>query len=231
MLMKKNQKRLLLYVSGLFLLALGASFSIMANLGVSPVTSLAYSLHLTTHCTMGVATVATNVVFIVIQSVLNQRFDYRASAAQLLLSFVFGFFMDATLWLLALLPPAHEWWQQTGYLLVSLWVISLGLIAYFTAKLPLMPYDALSFAIKNRFEWPFGRAKISGDVINVVVAAALCWLVLHRWGAIGVGTFVAAIGIGKIMALLMPKIQPPLLLWLRLNRHNKARLKQRQQLL
>lgn len=227
--MKNIHKRFLLYICGLFLLALGASLSIRANLGVSPVTSLAYSLHLTCHFSMGLATVGANVLFIIVQSLLNRSVDLRESAAQLLLSFVFGFFMDATLWVLAWLPEAQSVWLQVVYLVISLWVIALGLIAYFTPKLPLMPYDALSFAIKNRFQLTFARAKISGDVVNVFAAATLCWLVLHRWGAIGIGTFVAAIGIGKIMGWLLPHVQPILLHWLRLNRHNKARLRQWQE--
>ena len=50
-------KRLVLYVVGLFLLALGATFSIIADIGVSPVTSLAYALALLTGLSVGIMTV------------------------------------------------------------------------------------------------------------------------------------------------------------------------------
>ena len=53
--MKTIYKRLIIYVIGLFTLALGCSFSIMANLGVSPVSSLAYSIHLISPWSVGLA--------------------------------------------------------------------------------------------------------------------------------------------------------------------------------
>ena len=163
---------------------------------------------------MGLASVVVYMAFIAIQMILNRCVDLREACLQMILSVIFGFFMDATLWLLAFLPAAHHWWLQAAYLIISLWVISCGLVGYFTAKLPLLPYDALSFAIKNRFDIPFSRAKISGDVINVLISASLCWGFLHQWGAIGIGTAVAALSIGKIMGFLNPKIQPALLAWL-----------------
>ena len=212
--MKTIYKRLILYVTGLFVLALGCSLSIMANLGVSPVSSLAYSIHLMTPWSMGLTSIVVFAAYIVIQMILNRRVDLREACLQMILSVIFGFFMDATLWMVAFLPVADNWWLQAAYLFISLWVISCGLIAYFTAKLPLLPYDALSFAIKNRFDIAFSRAKISGDVINVLISAILCWAVLHQWGAIGIGTAVAAISIGKILGFLNPKIQPLLMSWL-----------------
>ena len=219
--MKTIYKRLTLYVSGLFILALGCSFSIMAHLGVSPVSSLAYSLHLITPLSVGMASVGVYMVFIAIQMILNRCVDLREACLQMMLSVIFGFFMDATLWLLAFLPEANTWWLQAAYMIISLWVISCGLIGYFTAKLPLLPYDALSFAIKNRFEVTFSRAKISGDVINVIVSASLCWIFLQQWGAVGIGTAVAAISIGKIMGFLNPKIQPALLAWVHAHTHHQ----------
>ena len=60
-------KRLMLYVAGLFLLALGSTFSIIADLGVSPVTSLAYALALTTGLSVGIMTVVANVIYIIFQ--------------------------------------------------------------------------------------------------------------------------------------------------------------------
>ena len=212
--MKTIYKRLIIYVIGLFTLALGCSFSIMANLGVSPVSSLAYSIHLISPWSVGLASVVVYMAFIAIQMVLNRCVDLREACLQMILSVIFGFFMDATLWLLAFLPAAQHWWLQAAYLIISLWVISCGLVGYFTAKLPLLPYDALSFAIKNRFDIPFSRAKISGDVINVLISASLCWTFLHQWGAIGIGTAIGAVSIGKIMGFLNPKIQPALLAWL-----------------
>jgi len=46
-------KRFSLYIIGLFFLALGVSFSIQADLGVSPVSSLAYAFALASGLSVG----------------------------------------------------------------------------------------------------------------------------------------------------------------------------------
>ena len=83
----------MLYVAGLFTLALGCSFSIMANLGVSPVSSLAYSIHLITPWSVGLASVVVYMAFIAIQMILNRCVDLREACLQMILSVIFGFCM------------------------------------------------------------------------------------------------------------------------------------------
>ena len=90
--MKTIYKRLIIYVIGLFTLALGCSFSIMANLGVSPVSSLAYSIHLISPWSVGLASVVVYMAFIAIQMILNRCVDLREACLQMILSVIFGFF-------------------------------------------------------------------------------------------------------------------------------------------
>ena len=89
---------------GLFFLTLGVSLSIQAGLGVSPVSSLAYAIALTTGLSIGITTVLANVLFIIIQVILNKRMDLNEFVVQLIISFLFGFFMDATLFIVQLFP-------------------------------------------------------------------------------------------------------------------------------
>ena len=156
-----TMKRLVLYVGGLFFLTLGVSLSIQAGLGVSPVSSLAYALVLTSGLSIGITTVLANILFIIVQIILNKRIDIKDFILQLIISVVFGFFMDATLFLVQLLPAPESIVLRCVYLIISLFVVSAGLIGYFTAKLPLMPYDALTYVISERFKIKFSKAKIT----------------------------------------------------------------------
>ncbi|WP_301108014.1 DUF6198 family protein [Sporosarcina sp.] len=212
--MKIISKRLTLYVLGLFLLSLGVSFSIQASLGVSPVSSLAYAISLTAGLSIGITTIIANTLFIAVQAILNKRIELRESAVQLLIVFLFGFFMDATLVLVQMLPAPETLLGRFAFLVISLYIISAGLLAYFTAKLPLMPYDALTYVISDRFKMKFSKAKISGDLLNVTIAAAVCLVFIHSFGSIGIGTIVAAYFIGKILGRLMPRFQEPLQKWI-----------------
>lgn len=212
-----TMKRLTLYIGGLFFLTLGVSLSIQAGLGVSPVSSLAYALVLTSGLSIGITTVLANILFILVQIILSKRLDIKDFILQLIISIVFGFFMDATLFLVQLLPAPESIVLRCVYLIISLFVVSAGLIGYFTAKLPLMPYDALTYVISEQFKIKFSKAKIMGDLVNVFVAATMGLVFLQSFGAIGIGTIVAAYFIGKILGWMISHFQEPLQQWVSQN--------------
>jgi len=213
--MKKTTKRLVLYVFGLFFLSLGVSFSIQAGLGVSTVSSLPYAVSLTTGISIGMTTVMANVLFILIQVSLTRRITLQDFGAQLVIAFLFGFFMDVTLFLLQLLPTPETLFGRFGFLVISLFVVAVGLIGYFTAKLPLMPYDALTYVISEKCKMKFSKAKISSDLLNVGVAGSVCLVFIHSFGSIGIGTLLAAYFIGKILGWMISTFQQPLQRWVR----------------
>ena len=141
-------KRLVLYIIGLFCLSLGASFSIQALLGVAPVSSLPYAFSLSTGLSIGVTTVIANFIFIVIQIILNKKqVELKDYSVQLIIAFLFGFFMEASLFLVQLLPEPAFVIARFGYLMISLFLVSIGLLSYFTSKL-------LSYAMMHSFEVP-----------------------------------------------------------------------------
>lgn len=212
-----TMKRLTLYIGGLFFLTLGVSLSIQAGLGVSPVSSLAYALVLTSGLSIGITTVLANILFILVQIILSKRMDIKDLMLQLIISVVFGFFMDATLFLVQLLPTPESIVLRCVYLIISLFVVSAGLIGYFTAKLPLMPYDALTYVISEQFKIKFSKAKITGDLVNVFVAAIMGLVFIQSFGAIGIGTIVAAYFIGKILGWMISRFQEPLQQWVSQN--------------
>ncbi|WP_087972024.1 YczE/YyaS/YitT family protein [Oceanobacillus rekensis] len=211
-------KRLCLYIVGLFFLSLGVSFSIQADLGVSPVSSLAYAFSLSSGLSVGMMTVVANILFIIIQVILSKRFDIKEAIVQLMIVFLFGFFMDATLFLLRLFPTPESLLMRWGFLVISLFVVAVGLLGYFSAKFPLMPYDELTHVVSERFNMQFSKAKISSDLLNVGVAGLVCIIFIQSLGAIGIGTLIAAYFIGKIVGLLMKHYQKYLVQWINKNK-------------
>ena len=209
----RTTKRLMLYVVGLFLLALGSTFSIIADIGVSPVTSLAYALALTTGLSVGIMTVVANFIYILFQAVFLKHIQWKNFSIQLIITFLFGSFMDVTIWLTKPLPDADSIWLILLYFVLSLILVAFALLFYFTAGLPTMPYDSLTHVIANKWNLPFGKAKIMSDMINVVVSLIICLVFIHSFGAIGIGTFIAAYGIGKIVGVLLKHVQPGLKAW------------------
>jgi uncharacterized protein len=211
--MSKTIKRIVLYVLGLFFLSLGASLSIQAGFGVSPGSSLAYAMELTTSLSLGFTTVLANVLFIVIQVILNKRIELNKFIVQLIISFLYGFFMDITLLIVQIFPAPETIFARIIFLIVSFFLISAGFMGYSTAKLPLAPYDALTYVINEKFNLKLSKAKISFDVINVCVAGAICLIFIQSLGSIGIGTLAASYFIGKILGWMIAHYQQSLQQW------------------
>ena len=62
--------RLVVYLIGLFIMTLGISMSVKSNLGVSPVSSIPYTLTCITGLEMGKATILFHIVLVALQFVI-----------------------------------------------------------------------------------------------------------------------------------------------------------------
>ena len=70
---KKNDNikiRLVVYLIGLFIMTLGISMSVKSNLGVSPVSSIPYTITCITGLEMGKATILFHIVLVALQFVI-----------------------------------------------------------------------------------------------------------------------------------------------------------------
>ena len=206
-------KRVVLYVIGVFLLALGATFSIIADIGVSPVTSLPYALALVTGLSVGIMTFVANFIYIILQVILLKQIRWKNFSIQLVIAFLFGSFMDVTIWLTKPLPEANSIWLIVLYFVIGLVLVAFALLFYFTSSLPTMPYDTLTYAVANKWNFPFGKTKMVSDMLNVVVSIIICLVFIQSFGSIGIGTFIAAYGVGKLVGDFLTHLQPRLKAW------------------
>lgn len=201
------------YIGGICLLSLGITFSINANLGVSPVSSLGYAFALISPLSIGIATFASNILFIFIQFFLTQKFEFKSYILQLSMSFVMGLILNAIGGLAQILPDANVLWIQLLYLVISLVVISSGIALYLSSGLPMMPYDRVMPLVSEKFQIKFSSAKMICDMTAVVLSLIICFFALGSFGSIGAGTIISALTIGKILGVIMDSIREPLLAW------------------
>ena len=105
------------FVVILFVIALGTSLSIRANLGSSPISAPPYILSLIPgmKMTMGQLTICMHVFFILIQMLLLRKDFEKRQYTQILVSFLFGFYTDLTMWLTAPLQVPFELNPVAGY--------------------------------------------------------------------------------------------------------------------
>lgn len=212
--MNQITKRIMIYILGTLLLGIGVTFSIKADLGVSPVSSLGYAIALITSISVGTAVFLSNLLFIAVQIILSRKFEAKNYFLQLVSSVLVSAFIDITLALGIFLPEATSWILKIIYLAISLVIIAFGVFFYVNARLPLASYDALVPLVGEKFKLPFGKAKTRCDLINVVVSALICLLFIQSFGSIGIGTFIAAYLTGKIVGIIIKYLKAPLYNWI-----------------
>lgn len=216
--MKKTAKRLLLYVSGILILATGVNISKAAQLGISPVSAIPYAIELIWNIELGKATLMFYVLLITIQIILLRK-DYKPiQILQLVCTFLFGYFLTYTGkdYLLFWLPEASLYITKLAYLFVSIIVIGTGISLYQIANYISLPSEGLLNVIvelsKGRLK--FSNVKVACDSGMVLVSALLSLIFLGEFKSVREGTVIAALLIGKVVGIIFKHWKPGIVEWI-----------------
>ncbi len=199
--------RIVLYVIGLFFMALGVAFAVNSNLGVSPVTSLPYVVSLITNTALGTCVIIVYGIYIVLQILILRREFRIINLTQIIFSTIFGYFTNFTKWLLAdFTLPTYA--GQLVMLVISIVVVAFGVFLYMEVDLVPMPMEGLTQSIAKKVGKPFHNVKIVVDCSTVVLGIILSFVFLHGLLGIREGTVITAIVVGKVMGLFKKPLQP-----------------------
>lgn len=207
-------KRILVYCAGLFIMAMGVSFSGTADLGMSPVNSIPYVLsEIFTSLTMGTWIIVIFSLYILIQFLLLGRDFQPWRILQLICTTLFGYFTDFTNLLAArFLPdpalmtfsPVLVYGVRLLYLLISMVLIALGILLYLTPNLISLPGEGIMQVIAQKAGKPLPTVKMCFDCTVSLIALAISLLYFRQFHGIREGTVLAAFGVGRILALYDP---------------------------
>lgn len=194
-------KRIILFVGGLFVMSLGVGLSIKSGLGVTPISSIPYSLTLASGVNIGITTVIFNVLLVFLQiPILKKRFNPKR-LLQLINAFMFGYFTDLSLWILSPMPDLPLDVNFT-LLIVSMFLIAAGIL-YMPANIAPLPGEGVVEAVSLAYDKRFSKVKVCFDTSMVVLSLIICGLFTSDiLGSVNVGTILAAIFIGIIIRYL-----------------------------
>jgi len=192
-------KKVLIYGLGLFIVALGVSFSVKSDLGVSPVNSIPYVVSLKTGIEQGMCVTAIFIGFIALQFVISPKTFRLKNLLQIVGSTVFGYFVTAANRLTVGIPACSNYPMRLLYLLISMILIAIGVSLYLKPNLLPLPAEGIMQALVDRFGIKFPNAKTGVDTTMVIVAAILSFLFFGKLNGVREGTIIAAIGIGQIV--------------------------------
>lgn len=190
------------YLLGLFIMTLGVSFSVKSALGVSPISSVPYTMTVVWGIDLGIATTIFSVIAALLQVPILRK-GYRAvDLLQIPISIVFGLFMTGCQAVFRMFPDPSAMWIQVLLMLLSTLVVAVGVFMYVSSGLIPLPTEGFLIAITRVTDMKFSTLKIIGDVSMVLISVVTCFLTIHDWGSIGVGTVVSALLIGTEVKIL-----------------------------
>lgn len=191
-------KRFSFMIIGLIITALGLAICVETDLGISPITTLAYTLnHVVPAISLGTFTFFQHLVFFTLMVLLLRR-DFRPyQLLQIPCSFLFGAFLDIWKALLDGRVPA-VYPVQFLVLLLGCAVVAFGFSMVFTSRVALEANTAFLNALSLRTGKTYGLLKMISDIVIVVLAAVVGLIFLHKIVGIREGTVIAAVVVGPI---------------------------------
>lgn len=196
---KELIKRYSLFTLGLFVMSLGITLMVKAQLGTSPISSMPYvfSLKFTT-ISLGVFTILWNFILILLQIIILGKKFQPFQLLQLPLSLIFGAFVDFTKLILKNLSP-NSYLSSTLILFLGCFVLALGVSFTVLADVIMNSGEALVKAISIRTGKDFGSIKIAFDVSLVILSILSSLIFFHKIAGVREGTIVAAVISGFII--------------------------------
>ena len=180
---------------------MGASLSIKANLGTSPLICLPYVSSLIVKLSVGEVMFVFTIIFILIQVVLIRGEFEKRQYLQLVIGTIFSVFVDFSMMLVIGLNPVG-YINQMILLLFSCVVVAFGVLLEIQAEIVYLPADGVIVAISKVLKKEFSYVKPFLDSSMVILAVALSMIFLGYLAGVREGTIISAVIIGHIVKVL-----------------------------
>lgn len=201
----KYLNRFICYILGLFALALASILAVKSNLGVSPVTSIQFSLSQVTGISLGIATIILYSIYIILQIIILKKDFQKIQLLQFLFAIFFGQvvnFLNA-----AINIDLHNFFTRLIVCIISFFITAIGVFLTITADIVPVSPDALTKAISIKKNMDFGKTKIYFDCIIVSIALIILIVFNRSVQGIGCGTLLSAVFVGRIVHFLNKKFK------------------------
>ena len=202
MILNNKTKRIIVYIVGLFILALGLTLNTKANLGVSPIISVPYSISQIIGLNFGDLTFIEYALFVFVEIMIhlseNNKKKIAADLLQLPLSLVFTRFLNI---FSDSIPTSNQFGIQL--LILAMAIICTGVGAAMSLSMQFVPNpgDGIVQALSEKLNKSVGLTKNLFDCFNVCITICVGLIFMHRIVGVGIGTVIAVLGVGRVIAL------------------------------
>ena len=194
--MVKTLNRVLIYFLGLIILCLGVVLNTKTNLGVAAINAIPFVISKSTSCTLGNCVIVLYCIFILMQFIINKKVDLL-TILQLPVSLLFGRMVDFVNIYILKFEASNI---ISGLIMLAIAILLVGLGTTLVISQNLIPNapDGMVNALGRLFNKPFGYIKVRFDIICVVFALIVSFLLAGKIVGIGLGTLISMLLTGNV---------------------------------
>lgn len=220
---KREIKRWLIYSVAMVVLAFGVTLNTKAGLGVSPFVSVTYAISEIWNLNFGDVTFISYVLFVGVEMLLHSYqwkqqelttyewkerllFDVLQLPVSLLFTRLLNVYTD-------ILPHAVEdlglgWGGRIVLVVLGILITGIGAAATLSMRLVPNPADGIVQTTADTLHTPLGLTKNGFDIVNVTLTLTIGLLTVGEIRGIGIGTILAVVGIGRVIAWYQKQLLP-----------------------
>ncbi len=190
------------YLLGLFIVSMGINLSIVANLGMSSVNSVPYSISIALQAPFSICVVVVYSFYVFLQYLILKKDFKWTNLMQLVCVTIFGQFVELTGYLTSTYLIAETMLMRFVALFFSISCVAFGVSLYVQANLIMLPVEGLTSALTHKFpKYSFGNIRTALDITFVITAVCIGMFFEGRILGVGIGTVISAILTGKMIGV------------------------------
>jgi uncharacterized membrane protein YczE len=193
--------------AGIAISSAGIALITRAGLGTSQISSLPYVTSFILPVSLGAATFVMNALFVLVQLCLLRREFGKNELMQLPLTFVFSLFIDLMMCLCGPVAPS-SYPAQLSLCLAGSAVLAFGISLQVVSNVAILPGEGIVRTIARKRSLNFGRVKTAFDLSLVAAAILVSFVCLRKLVGIREGTVLAALLVGSLTRLILPRLAP-----------------------
>lgn len=203
--------RLFVLLLGLFILAQGIAFTILANLGTDAITSPALVAHLVlgeapggagySFCTVGRMLICVHILLVLMQIALLRSKYKPIQLLQVVMGLILGSMLDVCLSYTGQLPVPN-YAASIGYTVLGCLICSFGIFTFVKADMIPLSAEGFCLALSSTFKWRFSRVKVAVDCSMLLIAVLASLILLGEVAGVREGSVICAVCTGYIIGWL-----------------------------
>jgi uncharacterized membrane protein YczE len=195
-------KRFVVYILGFFIMTAGIAVSVKSNLGVSPVSSIPYTITCVWGIEMGKATILFHIALVILQIILLRKNFKIKNLLQIAVGIIFGYFTTFCNWCVSFIAVPDNILIRIVMMLISTVLIAIGIFFYMPANIMPLAGEGAMQAVSDVTGIQFSKVKVIFDCSMVAISLITCLIMLHSLGSVGIGTVIAAVLVGMVLGVI-----------------------------